>query len=961
MTQKQALWLVTGFASVWIALIGIDYLSRNDYYLASFADGKALVTFLLLVAFLGVVLFVVQAKRAKKGRPRLDLKSIEVGKVRGLTLYLITLVAAAIPFGVWGFQEEAFTDGMLPAMAHFLGFNILVHAAVLLVVAAAFSTGNYLLLLGKLGLSRFTHALVAIALGFSVLCLLLFVLGALGWLRQPVVATCLAVMVISGGRHTLRFLRSVLYERLPSTRLPLYAIGAGFVLLLTIGMNLGANLSPLPLGFDAIGLYLNTANLVSDYGALIRGGQAYNWSLMASMGFVVFKSTAVALMLMILPGVLATLVVYHIASRYLTPAMSIVTAALSYTIPVVIWQSTNDTKVDLALLFVGLCALLLIVEKHEARTHEKFSLRSSIVWIAAGWLMGFGFGIKYTAVLSILAILTLLAWRSLGKWGYWALCLLSSGLLLVPQEKQFASPLADGNANWVIALLCGMGLIAVGIGARRKLASLWTPVRNGLVLTGAAVVAFSPWAIKHLTENQELSLHAILNGKSSVQTERRSKSAESKPASVYVMPVMMFPAAGPPGIDAEPGLSEPDERVGNGIREELTRYVGYESGVMRFVTLPYDVTMRANVEGNLGVDPSLIPLALLPVIVLSFKRREWWRTLSMIVLTALVWMVSVAGLGSESVFGGIGNWPGVTWLSEVLQTPSDPWSFLIVLALALGASAVIATGRTEWSFELKSLMAFVASGFLLWLLFGSGVPWYGLTTLVLLPVVIMVLPRSLAESGGRARLTYIVGFTVALWLTMVAALRLTDFEPLNPDLSGPYHSALLPYMAGVESADEALDRLNPAMRTALTRINQDIDSKVLRIGTHMQYFIRQNDRRVIEDNQLEFFERAWRRAKNQRAVNRRLQQSGIRFIVVDLNTAALDQTPEKSLQTKFQHLMAYFTNNPALQLLSTDRLVVDYNSRRTITIEGQTVPVASGINGQVVYGGHIAVFEIVDG
>jgi hypothetical protein len=202
-----------------------------------------------------------------------------------------------------------------------------------------------------------------------------------------------------------------------------------------------------------------------------------------------------------------------------------------------------------------------------------------------------------------------------------------------------------------------------------------------------------------------------------------------------------------------------------------------------------------------------------------------------------------------------------------------------------------------------------------------------------------------------------VGGALVAWLVFITATRLSDFEPLNKQIAGPYYAHLVPFLAGTESSRDVLEKLNPAMRVSLTAINAEPEAKVLRIGTQVTYFISRNDRRVVEDNQLSLFERMWSRG-GAYAVTRRLRQQGIRFIVVDLNTAALDQTPERSLETKFSHLMTYLSNNPDLKLLATDRVVVSPGSRQFRQFNGQQVPVAQGISGQIVEPGAYAAFEI---
>ena len=49
---------------------------------------------------------------------------------------------------------------------------------------------------------------------------------------------------------------------------------------------------PIPVGFDASNLYMVTPKLISEYNGLTQGGQAYYWSLIMSLGFIIGKNAS---------------------------------------------------------------------------------------------------------------------------------------------------------------------------------------------------------------------------------------------------------------------------------------------------------------------------------------------------------------------------------------------------------------------------------------------------------------------------------------------------------------------------------------------------------------------------------------------------------------------------------------------------------------------------------------------
>ena len=81
--------------------------------------------------------------------------------------------------------------------------------------------------------------------------------------------------------------------------------------------------------------------------------------------------------------------------------------------------------------------------------------------------------------------------------------------------------------------------------------------------------------------------------------------------------------------------------------------------------------------------------------------------------------------------------------------------------------------------------------------------------------------------------------------------------------------------------------------------------------------------------------------------------NGFRYIVLDLYTYTLDQTPEKSLVDKYRRFMRFLFNHPNhFELIATDRLV------RYSKGQGPVAGVFPGPDGQIVRHGAMAVYRI---
>lgn len=955
MPESSNRWGVRAYVMAWIAVVAAEYLHRNPHYVRSIVDSELLMLLLplLLVALVGAWVCA-RAGTGLRGLVSPGL-TMTMARVRGLALYLIVLASAIGVFAVFGERQGAFREGLLPAVLHFAGFSLVVHAAVFLIVVAAFVAGDRVLRLLSMPLGGMSRTLVAIALGFSVIGLMLFVLGAAHWVSRWTVGATLALILIPGARGALRFLRSALITPLPAATLNIWSALAVFVLLVFIGLNLTSALIPFPLGFDALRLYANNAHLISEYGSLTQGGQAYNWSLIASMGYTLFDSTPVALTLFVMPGILAVAAIWRLTRLVLSPGLAITAAALAYTIPVVTWQSSGDQKVDLALLYV-VVTVVLVVAAHLRKVRALRPRQMVILCVVAGWLLGFAFGIKYTAAFALIGVFALLAWHHMGKWAWWAAVMLGFAAMFLGHDVRFGAVLSESASRQLMLITGAVGaglLIWAGMRSRGGRMML---LKHGGVLAGAAFLAFSPWMIKHFIENNRVSLAAALEGKNAFQFQ--PDTSWHPPASTLTPD--RLPGAGYQGASTDAPRTK-GNRLSQGVREELTRYLGYEGGAARYLSLPYDVTMRANVpDGNLGTDPGFLALMLLPLLMLTIGRASFWFNLAGVMLAGLFWLLSVGSLaaqGKETLFSGVGNSFPATALWNLLSGQSELWSVLIATALMTLVWMIHRPALSLASLEGKIIIAFSATFGMFWLLFGSGVAWYGLSVLALVPPMAMIHLRDTGLYADKV-VRVSVGVALGTWLLIATGLRLTDFEPVEAGVSGPYPATLMPYMSGEEDGQQTFRRvLNPAMAKAIETINSDPEARVLRVGTQITYFISANDKRVFEDNQLDYFAHL-SQGGFQRGITRRLLRSEFKYIVVDLNTAALDRTPEQSLRQKFQNLMDYLTNSPSLKLIATDRMVYDPVSTTIKDFGNGPIPVRYSLTGQIIQPGSLAVMQI---
>jgi hypothetical protein len=241
------------------------------------------------------------------------------------------------------------------------------------------------------------------------------------------------------------------------------------------------------------------------------------------------------------------------------------------------------------------------------------------------------------------------------------------------------------------------------------------------------------------------------------------------------------------------------------------------------------------------------------------------------------------------------------------------------------------------------------------LAFSSGIIWYGYLLFPLLLIGLMYFAERQKSSSDKLKVTAraAIGILSIAWIGMTLISRISNLQVnmpiehqgkaiISPDV---YH-----YNTGlIKSTSELQDKfIAPQFSEAMSRINSNPNSKILKIGTGLTYFIKQNHKRVIYDNQLGLFSRIVSSYRNKYVVSDFLKASGIKYLIIDLNTPSIDNTPERTLTIKYRELLSYLSENESLSLLCTDNL-----TKRT-----GTNSLSYSLIGETVRRGNFAIYEI---
>ena len=974
-------WFIRIMMTGWLLFAVLDYVLHNKF-LSNALEGTIhiaplFITFLFHLGFIWL---------HKQGS--FHTKSITLQKVSGWKIVLYFHFFFCVMYVSFGTPLRAFEGADSSYLFTFLASLVFQEVILLLILALVFGLGSICLdriPLPIAGAVKFVFALVAGFLAFSIL---LFVLAYCKQLTVYGLLGIAVVVIAFGWRYIMDFFKGIFITAMPSSTLSWFTIAVVYVLPVFVTLNLLAFYRPFPVGFDELLLYLNIPHQLQQSGTLVAGNSAYYWSLIMSMGFFIDGNITIVSWLSAVPGIISIFLVFLIAKRFLNNDFAVVSAILFYLLPTVIWHSSCDAKVDLALTMIFLGAVLVLFvflsnSKNESNKHSSYLLISTIesptilnlaLWIGA--LCGWCLGIKYTAFIFIPALLAGFAFAISELWMLSAaITLLLSAPLLIFNVYSFTGiELGSGRETLVSGTLLavlGTGLL---VGAMAKQFKSTIHALKFLAVGGVfAVLVFSPWLVKNYQETGKTTITDMLNGKSAMEPLIDIIIRNHKASSLNI-PLRTKPAhEWYTSLSSDEEGSAPKKRVPSASFEEKGRYMGYETGLARYISIFRDACTLHNVP-VLPNDAGLFIYLFLPIVVFSLFPRTLFLNLIGGGLFLAMLLVSLFAtyngkIPSNTEFTTLFHLRNTSASSSgiaiysLLLSPlrlfNSLWaslyslatrgSFVVCLSFCLAfCTALIFIQRQSFikaTSDIKALYIIIGVSVFEWWLWGSGIVWYGLPVLALLPVLLLYSmvynTKAQPKDPYLVRLVWVgTGIVVVLMLM----LRMSSYLP-SYAADAMINRSFIRYACGTIDETVALNDVNPVMTKVMRELNAHPEKKVLRVGTFMNYFIDRNDVRVYADNQLDLFNGIFEATYDVDAINIALKSAGVDYILFDLNTGSIDETPDKSLQKKVQRFYLYLTNNKGIEFTTTDRLVEYPGSTDVRIISGQRVPVKNSMAG----------------
>ena len=436
-------------------------------------------------------------------------------------------------------------------------------------------------------------------------------------------------------------------------------------------------------------------------------------------------------------------------------------------------------------------------------------------------------------------------------------------------------------------------------------------------------------------------------------------------------------------VDLEEVNSDPQ-------REEVQRYFGYESLLYRYLTQPYDISINVNEQGDF-VDVSFLYLMFIPILLLLLASSRKLLFSGLLIGIISLWIIStsnsfvfsptsptkidsqakivdylnrkdiknepISRIVAQLYFTSGKLYPPYKKIGELLSGDKDAFTYPFLFFVFIGISLLITRLIPEDSrlFSVFLTFAFLYSFY--WLLFGGGIIWYCYIMFPVCMISIFILLSFLEKKNAVLGRIYnmLFYFAASIWLTIAIVFRISAVAPkMTAEQLGKgiYNSSFYEYGTGKLSKVETLDKIYPNLSTALERINSEEESIIYKVGTSFNYFIKNNHQRVYQDHQLGTFYWLLRQYTDKAEIAKVLKASNIRYLILDLNTPGIDNTPDKSLRKKYRSLRQYVDRNPTFKLLATDKIVSTMGMNNTPIYTYNTV-------GEVYYGGSYAIYEIL--
>jgi len=595
------------------------------------------------------------------------------------------------------------------------------------------------------------EAVLSVGLGAGAWIALLWFIAVLGLFTANVGWVLLVTVPVLLYRNSLRWLRIFVSHRW-EIELPLWHVSVllTWLLISYLAFNFLTVIRPFPIGWDDLGSYLNRPRLLVSYGHIIHSMATFQWEYLTSLGFLLFGYDSVfgATASMIInwsAGLFAAMVVFAFGNEFLGRNRGILAALLYYSLPLVGHFSFADMKIDNALFAVGGLSMLAAFIAFFPPMHEEgkdpalpeaepeiakyFSLSENWRWILlAGLYAGFGFALKPTSVMVLMAVLAVmfavtLHWSAFIAAVFLAFAAFSfQGIFSIQDVYHRITGGTTGFSAQAFMFVCLLLAVAIFVFSLRHLSAIRRMAATLGVFIAAFIVVISPWILNNNFAGGNYGIPRLEMGLPNRLTPSISLNTTAPPAGTVVPPSNAQPVRALPEelkLDSNNATCKP-----TGAVEELDRYWGFNTGFGHYLTLPWRSVMNLD---SAGYYVTTIPALLLAVLIFLLpavwtRKGRWLRWLVAATLFIVIeWMFLANGIP----WYGMGMFLGLMVALEALIVYAPDKKSRIAVSTLIAFSLLIAFGMRFWQFEQqRNLLEYPVGKITASALSERTIPWY---------------------------------------------------------------------------------------------------------------------------------------------------------------------------------------------------------------------------------------------
>jgi len=720
-----------------------------------------------------------------------------------------------------------------------------------------------------------------------------------------------------------------------------------------ISVNLINIVRPMPIWWDDLWVYMNYPRQMAFSGKIDFLTWMYVWQIFTGIWFMLFEPVQAFFLnniWWILSFIVIILVVYELLKDKENKTKTLINiplllAVLFISMPMVVFQQAKDMKLDEWLFFVSVIVLYLVFKnfvKSEAKNNflEKiFWLKSKnlelnldnnnfltdkklnfkilfVIWILA-W---FAFSIKFTSLLLISAIIWVLFYVELWFLGFLGYLWLYFALFTKAWLWHYLNVIyPENNIEFInyfslVSLIFWIDFLVLWYLRHKN--NILKLFKNIWIFILWIIIALLPWFAKNIYQikisDSKITIWTLINGhqkkfnpdftkiysKKELEEIKKQRIAQSKLSNSWTT-----------------------------SNEDMWRYLGYEKWINNYVKLPWNLTMQLN-QGWEFTTIWWLFLALIPVLFLFLSYRK--KGLEYVNLIFIAWELLIFFWYFNDKFSKI-NFP-------------EGYIYLFLLAIIPVIFLLFALKNTKLNNLFKLNLIFTFFYIFLFVISAYWIVWYWIlmyfSLLLMIGISLYELSKISKDYSEKQKDIRLFWSFVIFWIFLMYFF-LSVFPYVFTNLKQAWYPH---FKAGQISAVDAVFAYHPEYKKILFNLNidktklanyrknislKDIlkpnkqienEEKIYRIWTFLKYFINWNDHRLLEDNLVNLFDTYfyWKEKNSDLAIER-MKKIWLKYLLVDLNAATIDNDPRHDLTRRYEELLKSFSSNK-LELIDTDSI-----------------------------------------